>query len=145
MRRNTVAPLEIPGLEAFKALLESSGEREMSTTMAIVRIMSSLARDKNIGKRIVPIVPDEARTFGMEGMFRQMGIYAPFGQLYDPEDADQLMWYKEQQNGQILQEGINEAGAMSEWIAAATAYSNHNIQMIHGLPQQPPIAITISR
>ncbi|PID65131.1 MAG: pyruvate dehydrogenase (acetyl-transferring), homodimeric type, partial [Gammaproteobacteria bacterium] len=130
VRRNTVAALEIPGLEAFKALLESSGEREMSTTMAIVRIMSSLARDKNIGKRIVPIVPDEARTFGMEGMFRQMGIYAPFGQLYDPEDADQLMWYKEQQNGQILQEGINEAGAMSEWIAAATAYSNHNIQMI---------------
>ncbi len=129
-RRHEVAPLEIPSLDSFKALLESTGDREMSTTMAIVRIMSTLARDKKIGKRIVPIVPDEARTFGMEGMFRQMGIYAPSGQLYDPEDADQLMWYKEQKNGQILEEGINEAGAMSEWIAAATAYSNHNIQMI---------------
>ncbi|PID66466.1 MAG: pyruvate dehydrogenase (acetyl-transferring), homodimeric type [Gammaproteobacteria bacterium] len=130
VRRHAPKPLQIPGLDSFKALLESSGEREMSTTMAIVRIMSTLARDKNIGKRIVPIVPDEARTFGMEGMFRQMGIYAPFGQLYQPEDADQLMWYKEQKNGQILEEGINEAGAMSEWIAAATAYSNHDIQMI---------------
>lgn len=129
-RRSYCEPLEIPSLEAFKALLESSGEREMSTTMAIVRIMSTLARDKQIGKRIVPIVPDEARTFGMEGMFRQMGIYAPSGQLYDPEDADQLMWYKEEKNGQILEEGINEAGAMASWIAASTAYSHHNIQMI---------------
>ncbi len=129
-RRTEVEPLEIPGLDAFKALLESTGDREISTTMAIVRIMSTLARDKQIGKRIVPIVPDEARTFGMEGMFRQMGIYAPKGQLYDPEDSDQLMWYKEQKNGQILEDGINEAGAMSDWIAAATAYSNHNIQMI---------------
>lgn len=129
-RRHAPEPLAIPDLDAFKALLGSSEDREMSTTMAIVRIMSTLARDKQIGKRIVPIVPDEARTFGMEGMFRQIGIYAPFGQQYDPEDADQLMWYKEQKNGQILQEGINEAGAMSEWIAAATAYSNHNVQMI---------------
>lgn len=129
-RRHHCEPLEIPGLETFNTLLESTGEREMSTTMAIVRIMSTLARDKQIGKRIVPIVPDEARTFGMEGMFRQMGIYAPMGQLYDPEDADQLMWYKEKKNGQILEDGINEAGAMSDWIAAATAYSNHNIQMI---------------
>ncbi|PIE44796.1 MAG: pyruvate dehydrogenase (acetyl-transferring), homodimeric type [Gammaproteobacteria bacterium] len=130
VRRVHCDPLDIPGLDIFKPLLESSGDREMSTTMAIVRIMSILARDKTIGKNIVPIVPDEARTFGMEGMFRQLGIYAPAGQLYDPEDADQLMWYKEQQNGQILEEGINEAGAMSEWIAAATAYSNHNVQMI---------------
>lgn len=129
-RRHDVAPLDIPSLDVFNALLASTGEREMSTTMAIVRIMSTLARDKQIGKRVVPIVPDEARTFGMEGMFRQMGIYAPTGQLYDPEDADQLMWYKEQKNGQILEEGINEAGAMSEWIAASTAYSNHHIQMI---------------
>ncbi len=129
-RRNQVAPLEIPSLDTFKALLEDTGEREMSTTMAIVRIMSTLARDKQIGKKIVPIVPDEARTFGMEGMFRQIGIYAPSGQLYDPEDAEQLMWYKEQKNGQILEEGINEAGAMADWIAAATAYSNHNVQMI---------------
>ena len=129
-RSTEVEPLEIPELEVFKALLESTGERTMSTTMAIVRIMSTLARDKKIGKKIVPIVPDEARTFGMEGMFRQMGIYSPFGQLYDPEDADQLMWYKEQQNGQILEEGITEAGSMAEWIAAATAYTNHNIQMI---------------
>ncbi len=129
-RRSQAAPLEIPSLDTFKALLESTGEREMSTTMAIVRIMSTLARDKQIGKNIVPIVPDEARTFGMEGMFRQIGIYAPSGQLYDPEDGDQLMWYKEQKNGQILEDGINEAGAMSDWIAAATAYSNHNVQMI---------------
>ncbi len=109
VRHHNPEPLQIPGLDSFKALLESTGEREMSTTMAIVRIMSTLARDKHIGKRIVPIVPDEARTFGMEGMFRQMGIYAPFGQLYEPEDADQLMWYKEQKNGQILEEGINDS------------------------------------
>ncbi len=129
-RFHNVPALEIPGLDAFKALLDSTGEREMSTTMALVRIMSTLARDKKIGKNIVPIVPDEARTFGMEGMFRQLGIYAPSGQLYDPEDNDQLMWYKEQKNGQILEDGINEAGAMSDWIAAATAYSHHKVQMI---------------
>lgn len=129
-RRWQIEPLQTPELETFKALLESSGDREMSTTMALVRILSTLARDKVIGKRIVPIVPDEARTFGMEGMFRQMGIYSPSGQLYEPEDADQLMWYKEEKNGQILEEGINEAGAMSDWIAASTAYSHHNIQMI---------------
>lgn len=131
VRHHDAAPLQIPSLDAFKALLEATGEeRTMSTTMAMVRIMSTLARDKVIGKRIVPIVPDEARSFGMESMFRQMGIYAPSGQLYQPEDADQLMWYKEQKNGQILEEGINEAGAMSDWIAAGTAYSNHNVQMI---------------
>lgn len=129
-RRENAAPLEIPDLEVFKALLESSGDREMSTTMAIVRIMSTLTRDKKIGKNIVPIVPDEARTFGMEGMFRQLGIYAPGGQKYEPEDADQLTWYREAQNGQVLQEGINEAGGVADWIAASTAYSNHNVQMI---------------
>ena len=99
------------------------GEREISTTMAFVRMLNALLRDKTIGKRVVPIVPDESRTFGMEGMFRQIGIYSQVGQLYEPEDADQLMFYREDQTGQILQEGINEAGAMSSWIAAATSYS----------------------
>jgi pyruvate dehydrogenase E1 component len=125
-----VETLEIPALETFKALLEDSGDREMSTTMAFVRFLTMLIRDKNIGKRVVPIVPDEARTFGMEGMFRQLGIYSSSGQLYEPEDSDQLMYYREDKKGQILQEGINEAGAMSEWIAAATAYSNHGVSMI---------------
>jgi pyruvate dehydrogenase E1 component len=125
-----VETLEIPPLETFKSLLEDSGEREMSTTMAFVRFLTMLIRDKNIGKRVVPIVPDEARTFGMEGMFRQLGIYSSSGQLYEPEDSDQLMYYREDKKGQILQEGINEAGAMSEWIAAATAYSNHGVSMI---------------
>jgi pyruvate dehydrogenase E1 component len=98
--------------------------------MAFVRILTTLCRDKNIGKYIVPIVPDEARTFGMEGMFRQLGIYAFRGQLYQPQDVDQLMYYKEDKQGQILQEGITEAGAMSSWIAAGTAYSNHGINMV---------------
>ena len=129
-RRSEVETLEIPPLESFKALLEDSGEREMSTTMAFVRFLSMLIRDKKIGKRIVPLVPDEARTFGMEGMFRQLGIYSSSGQVYEPEDSDQLMYYREDQKGQILQEGINEAGAISEWIAAATAYSNHGVSMI---------------
>jgi pyruvate dehydrogenase E1 component len=122
--------LQIPGLETFKALLESSGEREMSTTMAFVRFLTSLIRDKQVGKFVVPIVPDEARTFGMEGMFRQLGIYSSVGQLYTPVDSDQVMYYREDKQGQILQEGINEAGAMSSWIAAATSYSNHGISMI---------------
>ena len=104
-------------------------DREISTTMAFVRILQLLVRDKNIGKHVVPIVPDESRTFGMEGMFRQLGIYRQ-GQLYTPEDADQLMFYKEDKNGQILQEGINEAGAMCVWIAAATSYSTHGVPMI---------------
>jgi pyruvate dehydrogenase E1 component len=102
----------------------------MSTTMAFVRILTQLARDKAIGRYVVPIVADEARTFGMEGMFRQIGIYSPRGQLYEPQDADQLMFYKEDKKGQILQEGINEAGAMSSWIAAGTAYANHGVNMI---------------
>jgi pyruvate dehydrogenase E1 component len=111
-------------------MLKESGEREFSTTMAFVRILGTLVRDKNIGKRIVPIVPDESRTFGMEGMFRQLGIWSSVGQLYTPQDADQLMFYKEDKHGQILQEGINEAGAMSSWIAAATSYSTHGASMI---------------
>ena len=102
----------------------------MSTTMAFVRFLTSLTRDKEIGKFVVPIVPDEARTFGMEGMFRQLGIYSSLGQLYKPVDSDQVMYYREDKKGQILQEGINEAGAMSSWIAAATSYSNNGIAMI---------------
>jgi pyruvate dehydrogenase E1 component len=122
--------LETPPLEVFKPLLEGSGDKEMSTTMAFVRILTLILRDKTIGKRVVPIVADEARTFGMEGMFRQLGIYSSVGQLYEPVDADQVMYYREDKQGQILQEGINEAGAMSSWIAAATAYANHGETMI---------------
>jgi len=122
--------LELPGLEIFDALLKDSGEREFSTTMAFVRILSMLTRDKNIGKQVVPIIPDEARTFGMEGMFRQLGIYSFKGQLYDPMDSDQVMYYRESKDGQILQEGINEAGAMSSWIAAGSSYFTHGINMI---------------
>ena len=123
--------LEVPKLEAFKALLEATGEgREISTTMAFVRMLTALVQDKGIGKHVVPIVPDESRTFGMEGLFRQLGIYSPVGQLYEPEDSDQLMFYQEDKNGQILQEGINEAGAMCSWIAAATSYANSNVPMI---------------
>ncbi|WP_455385997.1 pyruvate dehydrogenase (acetyl-transferring), homodimeric type [Acidihalobacter prosperus] len=130
VRKTLAAPLEIPELKAFESLLEDSGDREMSTTMAFVRILTVLTRDKKIGKNIVPIVPDEARTFGMEGMFRQLGIYSSVGQLYTPEDKDQIMFYKEDKTGQILEEGINEAGAMASWIAAATAYSNHGVNMV---------------
>ncbi|MEY3746881.1 MAG: hypothetical protein RL194_340, partial [Pseudomonadota bacterium] len=119
-----------PQLSAFENMLVSTGEREISTTMAFVRILSTLVRDKQIGKYVVPIVPDEARTFGMEGMFRQLGIYSSVGQLYEPQDADQVMFYKEQKDGQILEEGINEAGAFSSWIAAATSYSVSGTQMI---------------
>ncbi|MBL8534746.1 MAG: pyruvate dehydrogenase (acetyl-transferring), homodimeric type [Betaproteobacteria bacterium] len=129
-RRTKGDPLEVPPLSAFESLLKSSEDREISTTMAFVRILATLVRDKNIGKRVVPIVPDESRTFGMEGMFRQLGIWSSLGQLYTPQDADQLMFYKEDKHGQILQEGINEAGAMSSWIAAATSYSTHGVQMI---------------
>jgi len=129
-RQHLATPLEIPGLDIFKAMLESSGERELSTTMAFVRMLTALARDKKIGKYVVPIVPDEARTFGMEGMFRQLGIYSSVGQLYEPQDKEQVMFYKEDKSGQILEEGINEAGSMSSWIAAATAYSSHGVNMI---------------
>lgn len=126
---NTEA-LPIPALETFDAQLQSSGEREFSTTMAFVRILSTLLKDKQIGKRIVPIVPDESRTFGMEGMFRQYGIWNPKGQQYTPQDKDQLMFYKESVDGQILQEGINEPGAMADWIAAGTSYANNRYAMI---------------
>jgi len=129
-RKRKVEPLEIPPLSAFEAQLKSSEDREFSTTMAFVRILNTIIRDKKIGKRVVPIVPDESRTFGMEGMFRQLGIYSHVGQLYTPQDADQLMFYKEDKGGQILQEGINEAGAMSSWIAAATSYANNAQMMI---------------
>lgn len=122
--------LEVPSLENFKALLKDSGDREISTTMSFVRYLSTLAKDKKIGKQVVPIVPDEARTFGMEGMFRQLGIYSAEGQKYKPHDSDQIMFYKEDKSGQILEEGINEAGAMSAWIAAATAYSTYRVPMI---------------
>ncbi len=117
-RRNVEAPLEVPDRSAFSALLEPTGDREISTTMAFVRALNIIARDKTIGPRVVPIVADESRTFGMEGMFRQLGIYSSVGQLYRPQDAEQLMWYREHETGQILQEGITEAGAMSSWIAA---------------------------
>ncbi len=123
-------PLEIPELDAFKALLKPSGDREISTTMAFVRFISTLAKNKQMGKNVVPIVPDEARTFGMEGMFRQVGIYSPKGQQYTPHDHDQIMYYKEDEKGQILEEGINEAGAMSTWIAASTAYSMYKTPMV---------------
>ena len=129
-RRRKAEALQAPPLSTFDAQLKSSGDRELSTTMAFVRILTSMLRDKNIGKHVVPIVADEARTFGMEGMFRQYGIYSHIGQLYKPEDSDQLMFYKEIKTGQILQEGINEAGAMCSWIAAATSYSSTGVQMI---------------
>ncbi len=122
--------LEIPPLEAFSQVLEGSGKRANSTTMAFVRILSTLIRDKKIGKRVVPIVPDEARTFGMEGLFRQLGIYSSVGQLYEPEDAGEIAAYKEQKDGQVLEEGITEAGAFAAWIAAATSYSNHGLTLI---------------
>ncbi len=122
--------LEIPALDKFKGQLESTGDREISTTMAFVRILTTLLRDKKVGKNVVPIVPDESRTFGMEGLFRSVGIYNPLGQHYTPEDRDQMMYYKESLDGQVLQEGINEAGAMADWIAAATSYSNHGVPMI---------------
>ena len=130
-RKHDDAPkLEIPDLSMFDALLKDTGDREISTTMCFVRALNALCRDKKIGKYVVPIVPDESRTFGMEGMFRQLGIYNPKGQLYTPEDADQLSFYKESKSGQVLQEGINEAGAMADWIAAATSYSVHGVPMI---------------
>jgi pyruvate dehydrogenase E1 component len=123
-------PLEIPSIDIHQKLLEGTGEREISTTMAFVRILNALVKDKKIGPRIVPIVPDEARTFGMEGMFRQLGIYSSVGQLYEPVDQDQVSYYREDIKGQILEEGINEAGAYSSWIAAATSYRNNGIYMI---------------
>jgi len=130
VRKEEAETLAIPALEAFSAMLEGTGDREISTTMAFVRILTVLLKDKNIGKNIVPIVPDEARTFGMEGLFRQIGIYSAVGQLYTPQDAETLMSYKEDKKGQMLEEGINEAGALCSWIAAGTAYTNHATNMV---------------
>ena len=129
-RKSDFEALEIPALDAFNAQLKGTGDREISTTMAFVRLLNTLIKDKKVGERVVPIVPDEARTFGMEGMFRQVGIYSAFGQKYTPQDAGQIMYYKEDEKGQILEEGINEAGAMSAWIAASTSYSNHRLPLI---------------
>ena len=129
-RRTSAPPLAIPALEVFQPLLAGTEGREISTTMAFVRMLTTLLKDKNIGRNIVPIVPDEARTFGMEGLFRQVGIYSSVGQLYTPQDADQLMSYREDKKGQILEEGINEAGALCSWMAAGTAYSNHGVNMV---------------
>jgi len=129
-RRRRSPTLAVPGLEAFAPLLESTGEREISSTMALVRILSILLKDKAIGAHVVPIVPDEARTFGMEGLFRQIGIYSSMGQLYTPQDSDQLLYYREDKKGQILEEGINEGGALCSWIAAGTAYANYGVGMV---------------
>jgi pyruvate dehydrogenase E1 component len=129
-RRTKTELLKIPPLSAFEGQTKGTGEREISTTMAFVRLISNLVKDKEIGHRIVPIVPDEARTFGMEGMFRQIGIYSAKGQLYDPADSGQVMYYREDMKGQLLEEGINEAGAMSSWISTATSYSVNNYPLI---------------
>jgi pyruvate dehydrogenase E1 component len=129
-RRHDAPPLVIPMLEVFSSILEGTGEREISTTMAFVRILTILLKDKNIGRNVVPIVPDEARTFGMEGLFRQIGIYSSVGQLYTPQDAETLMSYREDKKGQMIEEGINEAGSLCSWIAAGTSYSNHGINMV---------------
>jgi pyruvate dehydrogenase E1 component len=129
-RRSVTTPLAVPSLSGFEAQLKSSGDREVSTTMAFVRMLSTLCKDKEIGQRVVPIVPDEARTFGMEGMFRQMGIYSSVGQLYDPADSNQVMFYREDKQGQMLEEGISESGAFSAWLAAATSYSVSNYPLI---------------
>jgi pyruvate dehydrogenase E1 component len=129
-RRPKAGALAVPELRLFQAQLEGTGEREISTTMAFVRILAALLRDKSIGPHIVPIVPDESRTFGMEGLFRQLGIYSPHGQLYQPQDSKQLMFYKEDEQGQILEEGITEAGSISSFIAAGTSYSAHDVQMV---------------
>jgi len=130
VRRRRAESLPVPGLELFKGQLEGTGEREISTTMAFVRVLAALLRDKQIGRHIVPIIPDESRTFGMEGLFRQVGIYSPVGQLYQPQDAEQLMFYKEDEHGQILEEGITEAGSISSFIAAGTSYSTHAVPMV---------------
>jgi pyruvate dehydrogenase E1 component len=129
-RRRVESALPVPSLETFQSQLDGTDEREISTTMAFVRVLAALLRDKEMGRHVVPIVPDESRTFGMEGMFRQLGIYSHVGQLYEPEDSGQLMFYREDREGQVLEEGITEAGAFSSWLAAATSYSNHNVQMV---------------
>ena len=129
-RRTSAPPLEIRDIKIFDTLLKGTDGREISTTMAFVRLLSALVKDKQIGKFVVPIIADEARTFGMEGMFRQLGIYSHVGQLYEPVDIEQVMYYREDKKGQILEEGINEAGSISSWMAAGTSYSNHGLYMI---------------
>jgi pyruvate dehydrogenase E1 component len=129
-RRQRTEPLDVPGLSDFELLIKGTEGRQMSTTMAFGRLLATLVRNKHIGNLVVPIIPDEARTFGLEGMFRQLGIYSSIGQLYEPIDVDQVMYYREDRKGQILEEGINEAGALCSWIAAGTAYSNHGVNMI---------------
>ena len=129
-RRKASKPLEVQPLQAFERLLKDTGEREISTTMAFVQMLNIALRDKQVGPRLVPIVADEARTFGMEGLFRQIGIYAPHGQKYKPVDADQLMYYREDAAGQVLQEGITEAGAFASWLACATSYSTNDLQLL---------------
>ena len=130
VRRRHAEKLAVPELDLFKSQLEGTGDREISTTMAFVRVLAALLRDKQIGRHIVPIIPDESRTFGMEGLFRQVGIYSPFGQKYQPQDSEQLMFYKEDEHGQILEEGITEAGSISSFMAAGTSYSAHDVQMV---------------
>jgi pyruvate dehydrogenase E1 component len=130
VRRRRAEQLQVPALDIFKGQLEGTGDREISTTMAFVRVLAALLRDKQLGKHIVPIIPDESRTFGMEGLFRQIGIYSPVGQLYQPQDSEQLMFYKEDEHGQILEEGITEAGSISSFIAAGTSYSAHDVQTV---------------
>ncbi len=129
-RRREAPPLQVPDLAVFDALLKGSEGRELSTTMAFVRMLTALIKDKSVGPRCVPIVSDEGRTFGMEGLFRQVGIYSSVGQLYQPVDHDQLLYYREDKRGQVLQEGITEAGALASWIAAGTSYTNHGVHMI---------------
>src|SRR5664279_2799016 len=129
-RRSDCAKLAVPALEATSAFALHADGKEMSTTMAFVRVLGNLLKDPVLGARVVPIVADEARTFGMAGLFRQFGIYAPFGQLYQPEDSGSILSYREDKGGQILEEGITEAGAISSWTAAATAYSTHGLAML---------------
>jgi pyruvate dehydrogenase E1 component len=129
-RSSFAKPIKAPPKDIFESFMKSTGEKEMSTTMALVRMLTNLLRDKNVAPRLVPIIPDEARTFGMEGFFRKIGIYAHEGQKYEPEDSEQLSSYREDKSGQVLEEGITEAGAMSSWIAAATSYTNHDLEMI---------------
>src|SRR5439155_13962194 len=128
--RTSAQPLATPPIAAFARALEGSHEREQSTTMIFVQLLGQLLRDAHIGKRSVPIVADEARTFGMQALFRQVGIYSSVGQLYEPEDHEELLYYKEAKDGQILEEGITEAGAISSWLAAATSYSAHGMAML---------------
>jgi pyruvate dehydrogenase E1 component len=129
-RINTFEALKVPSLAAFENITRGSGDREISTTMAFVRLLSAIIKDDSVGDRVVPIVPDEARTFGMEGMFRQLGIYSSSGQLYEPADTGQIMYYREDKDGQVMEEGINEGGAMAAWIAAATSYSTNGVPLI---------------